>query len=175
MAGVKESLNPRAGVWVFGPHHGGPRPRGPQGSSSDPALQAPFQEPRPGCWRLEVLGQGSASLGSPLWQKAREACISPHLLVTPSLQVTPRHTQSLVFPWHGFGSPSLTVVGSHCLLSGSPLECSMRLGASIALRLRAWGGVDTHGALSDHLLSRCLGQPALCWPGPRGGPASTWS
>lgn len=70
------------------------------------------------------------------------------------------------------GSPPLTVVGSRCLLSGSPLERSMRIGASTALRLRARGGVDTHGALSDHLLSRCLGQPALCWPGPGGGQAS---
>lgn len=63
--GAMESLNPRAGVWVFGHHCGGPHPRGPRGSSSDPSPQAPSQEPRPGCWRLEVLDQGSASPGIP--------------------------------------------------------------------------------------------------------------
>ena len=154
-AGAKESLNPRAGVWVFG-HH----PQGPQGSNSDPSLQEPSQEPRPGCWRPEVLDQGSASPGIPTAAEGKGG-----------LHLAPSTCDPLPYRWPPDTHIGLTV---SCAQLGQPL-CNRRGfllfafwvpsrtfhedGVPTALRLRDWGRVDTHGALSDHLLSRCLGQP----------------
>lgn len=52
---------------------------------------------------------------------AREACISPHLLVTLFLQVFPNTTQGLLCPLHNLGNPSLTVVGFRLFCFLGPL------------------------------------------------------
>lgn len=126
-----------------------------------------------GGWR--AWARALPPLGPPLWQKAREAGISPHLLVTPFLTGDPPTHTELGVPSAQLGQPLSNRRGFLLFAFWVPSRTFHEDRASTALCLRAWGGVDTHGALSDHLLSRCLGQPALCRPGPWGRPASTWS
>ena len=148
MAGAKESLNPRAGVWVFG-HH----PRGPQGSNSDPSLQEPSQEPRPGCWRPEVLDQGSASPGIPAAAEGKGGLRLTPSTCDPLPQVTPTHT-GLAVSCAQLGQPLCNHRGFPLFAFWVPSRMFHEDGGPTALCLRARGRVDTHGALSDHLLNR---------------------